>query len=406
MPSVKPGSGAGSISPAPEISFRAPNARTGEAYDHVIDVLGAPQSSVTLCAIGVPEPLGLRGDPASGRITGTPAVAGNYDITVSYRLVLRPGDPPLQTTFRLSVNLDPKSMWRNLPSDSAAPYWRPDEESGAIRGPEMAILAASKRGRSHAHVGSFRDDAFRIDHVNGAGWYLAVVADGAGSARFSRRGAQLICDVARERTRSALGGAVGALIDTLAAGQTDASREQLHTTLTGVLGNAAYYAAQAIADECGTRAADLRAEFHDYLSTAMVVLAKRYCFGTLCAAYWVGDGAVGAYSKRDGITLLGESDGGEYAGQTRFLDSNAVSQDALRKRTRYAVVDDLTALVVMTDGISDPKFETEARLARQADWDAFWSELEPNTGDEAALLAWLDFWSQGNHDDRTIVIIQ
>ncbi|MBK6609045.1 MAG: hypothetical protein IPG24_27085 [Leptospiraceae bacterium] len=64
----------------------------------------------------------------------------------------------------------------------------------------------------------------------------------------------------------------------------------------------------------------------------------------------------------------------------------------------------------MTDGISDPKFETDANLNDLSKWDSLWDELEKegifqSSTPDKALLKWLDFWSQGNHDDRTITIL-
>jgi hypothetical protein len=72
----------------------------------------------------------------------------------------------------------------------------------------------------------------------------------------------------------------------------------------------------------------------------------------------------------------------------------------------------------MTDGITDPKFETDANLNRVEKWDALWADLNGDNADEARvdftdsseqmadqLLKWLDFWSPGNHDDRTIAIL-
>ena len=81
-------------------------------------------------------------------------------------------------------------------------------------------------------------------------------------------------------------------------------------------------------------------------------------------------------------------------------------------RTRFVLIDDMTALVLMTDGISDPKFDTEANLSRRSKWDDLWQDLDraagcgaKDEGMEQRLLSWLDFWSPGNHDDRTIVLI-
>lgn len=69
--------------------------------------------------------------------------------------------------------------------------------------------------------------------------------------------------------------------------------------------------------------------------------------------------------------------------------------------------------LLMSDGVSDPKFETDANLNNPDKWDALWDDLKENgvdlTDDNEAskdqLLDWLDFWAPGNHDDRTIAIL-
>ena len=71
----------------------------------------------------------------------------------------------------------------------------------------------------------------------------------------------------------------------------------------------------------------------------------------------------------------------------------------------------------MTDGIYDPKFVTENKLEDLDTWNIFLKDLDGNNEDSAKvnfeddseiekqLLNWMDFWSKGNHDDRTLVII-
>ena len=86
---------------------------------------------------------------------------------------------------------------------------------------------------------------------------------------------------------------------------------------------------------------------------------------------------------------------------------------ALYQRLRFYIVDDFTALFLMSDGVSDPKFETDANLNNPDKWDTLWDDLKENGVDliddnEASqdqLLDWLDFWAPGNHDDRTIAIL-
>ena len=65
-----------------------------------------------------------------------------------------------------------------------------------VVGPLRNIIAASKRGRAHAHSGTFRDDDFSIQFNESTGWYMIAVADGAGSAQYAREGARIACDTA------------------------------------------------------------------------------------------------------------------------------------------------------------------------------------------------------------------
>jgi hypothetical protein len=406
----------------PDVGFRLPNARAGSPYAQRLDTIGSDEP-VVFDELRVPDALSMAADLRTGTVSGTPPTAGNYTIAVTYHYARQSPSRRRRAVVPVTVTPDPRTMWKNLSSDRNAPYWKEDEQCGSLRGRDLSIVAASKRGRAHAHVGSFRDDDYRIQHVADTGWYVAVVADGAGSARYSRRGAALICEEATARVLASLTDQTvdqidqssrahaQARLDGAPGEQAEALRQALHTTLSRIVGNAAYWAVRAIHDEIARRP-DLGGTFKDYSSTALIAVCKRYPFGTLCAAYWIGDGAIGIYSERDGIVLLGEVDSGEFSGQTRFLDNASVDHEVLLKRTRFAIVEDMTALVLMTDGVSDAKFETEARLARADDWHAFWSELDgavgfadPASGQERRLLDWLDFWSQGNHDDRTIAVI-
>ena len=89
---------------------------------------------------------------------------------------------------------------------------------------------------------------------------------------------------------------------------------------------------------------------------------------------------------------------------------------SLYQRLRFNIVPDFTALFLMSDGVSDPKFETDANLNNPDKWDNLWNDLinnpehpvdlsDDNEEAKNQLLDWLDFWSPGNHDDRTIAIL-
>ena len=105
---------------------------------------------------------------------------------------------------------------------------------------------------------------------------------------------------------------------------------------------------------------------------------------------------------------MGSPDSGEYAGQTRFLDLAAVSDSGLGKRVSFGRFEDIVSLILMTDGISDPRFETDNGLADPSRWDALWDEITPALADgapHARLVEWLDFFTPGHHDDRTIAVL-
>jgi hypothetical protein len=82
-------------------------------------------------------------------------------------------------------------------------------------------------------------------------------------------------------------------------------------------------------------------------------------------------------------------------------------------RLHFECVDDFTALVLMTDGVSDPLLQGDEELGDLARWRELWErELAPalDTGGgaesvEHRLLSWLDFYSANNHDDRTLAIL-
>ena len=64
-----------------------------------------------------------------------------------------------------------------------------------------------------------------------------------------------------------------------------------------------------------------------------------------------------------------------------------------------------------TDGISDPFFQTDEDLNKIEKWNELWIKLSPIIEQEdiniaeKKLLEWLDFWSIGNHDDRTVALL-
>lgn len=384
----------------PKVSFSVDkNAKAGESFQAGLWAEGG--NEVEIIEVLMPGELGLHYDAAQRQLVGTPALAGDHTLTIHYRFAGSGADhPKLEGRCTLIVNPDPRALWKNLPSDQTAPDWKPDTDHQRIHTPHgPVLLAASQRGRSHAHVGGFRDDDFFLGTMGE--WSILAVADGAGSAQRSRRGAQLATRRAGAFIKDKLSGEEGPAFEVAIVNDSPNAKTELYK----ILGGAAFEAVKAIQAEAVSH--DLSAK--DYATTLLLAIHKPTPIGHLIAAFWVGDGAVAVYRQGNEVNVLGESDSGEFAGQTRFLDQSAVSSwEAIAKRLRYAVVPDFTALALMTDGVSDPKFGTDRDLADLGCWESFWQDLAPALSAErpdAALLAWLDFWSQGNHDDRTLALL-
>ena len=155
----------------------------------------------------------------------------------------------------------------------------------------------------------------------------------------------------------------------------------------------------------------------EYATTLLISVAKRLKIGWFIASYWVGDGGIGIYNPDENQVLIqGEPDVGTYGGQTRFLTMNEVwagtYHEIVDRRLHFNFVKNFRCLVLMSDGVTDPIFETEINLNNIDIWHSLWNDMSKtvdfsarNESTAKALLDWLDFWSPGNHDDRTIVIL-
>ena len=366
---------------------------------------------------GTPDlsPLRKDGQPAPSEFTLTAkyrlevdgASGGAYEGEKEFKLVIVPA---IDTLWR-----DEPVNWDQMPE----PRYRNENQAvefAALDSEEKHIVAASLRGRSHAQEGKPRDDAFRFATTHG--WQVLAVSDGAGSACYSREGARLACEKAvavccerldNEPYRDGFEAHIKALS---AIPDETNKRKPVGDSLYTLLCHAANQARQAIAQEAALQGKEART----YAATLLLCVAKHFPFGWFVGSFWVGDGAIALY-RRDTtphtVYLMGEPDEGEYGGQTRFLTMPEVFSDAsaLYRRLRFRLVDDFSALFLMTDGVSDPKFETTNNLKNAEKWDALWDELTAadaltNAAEsKQALLEWLGFPSPGNHDDRTLLVL-
>lgn len=408
--------------------LRLGNGTVNKPYSATISLPAGRVSDVRLDGA---EELGLiLEDTGDGKyiIEGKPHTPGDFTLTLRFNTVA--GEPTSEIRIPIAFNPDPRSLWKDIATDKDIPYYKPDKEtryikveSGADGEPRKDIAAASVRGRSHAQEGKPRDDHFSIFHCDASDWYIMAVADGAGSARYSRKGAEVACKTVEEHCRERLTDNPD-FEKAIRAFEADQDNKEKRTDVTrqviDIILNGARKAHDAIKKVAQNHDGSI---LKDYATTLMFAICKKFDFGWYIASFWVGDGAMGLYDEESGtIKLLGTPDEGEYSGQTRFLTMPEIFQDPNGGvgRLRMTFAKDFTALFLMSDGVSDPMFETDRNLNDFDKWKEFYDRLRKgfpedeiggvdlsDDNEEAAnqLLGWLDFWSPGNHDDRTIAIL-
>lgn len=410
------------------LGIRLPNGTVSKEY---IAEFTLPAGKISNIRLSGAEAAGLSLEMKEGgecRISGIPSQAGDFTLILSYDTV--EGEPSSELRMPVAFNPDPRKLWRPIKTDSDIPYYKPDSEQEYIKveagidgTPRKDIVAASQRGRSHAQEGKPRDDHFGVCHCEESDWYIIAVADGAGSAKFSRKGSEVACkaviDYCREKLEDNPGFEAAIRAYQADAGNTD-KRTEATRQVIDIIYNGARKAHEAVKKVAETNG---EAKLKDFATTLMFAICRKFDFGWFIASFWVGDGAMCLYNEADRTAkLLGSPDEGEFSGQTRFLTMPEIfhDKDIVSKRLRMAIVPDFTALFLMTDGVSDPLFETDNNLNDYAHWEEFYHRLrsgfpedniegvdlsDDNEDASGQLLKWLDFWSPGNHDDRTLAIL-
>lgn len=354
-------------------------------------------------------------------LIGIPEISGDLKIKLLFRIEGETEDSVLnEKIITLIINPDPKSLWKNLESNKNDPFWKPDNEAVSSAFLDKNIVIASKRGRSHANAGSFREDDFAFKNLNQIGWSIITVSDGAGSASLSRQGSKLACNSVIDYFEQNLNASILKEFDQVLvdhhAKTTDETSKKISHFVYKNLSKAAYFAHQKIEEAAIKNEADLK-NFH---ATLIFALIKKYDFGYAVLTFGIGDCPIGLLNKDcTEVKLMNWLDVGDFGGGTRFITMPEIFQsDKFSTRFGFKLIDDFSYLMLMTDGIYDPKFVVEANLEKIEKWNEFLEDLkgknddgikvefDKNNSEIAQQLSnWMDFWSPGNHDDRTLAII-
>ena len=391
-----------------------PNANAKKEYAFTFDMTRFP--SIKIKGIKNLELVGLEFDTENVTIFGSPTIADQIDIQIEF---FNKEDENLELNIKsipFIVNADPKDLWLNKPSPENSRF--PKEEnltysSGFL---DKKIVVASKRGRSHAHEGTFRDDDFLVKSLSND-WAVVAVADGAGSAKFARAGSKfateyIIQSFDNETFLQTLSSEVDSYFD-------DQSADDIKLKNKTFIINSLYKTVKQLNEALSDYATSEEINLKDLHSTLIFCLVKKFDFGYVILSFGVGDCPINVIGKDEtDVKLLNILDVGEFSGGTRFITMSEIfSRPDIADRFGINCFPDFSKLILMTDGIYDPKFVVESKLENLESWKNFLRDLDGENEEnikvdfvndqniEVQLSNWMDFWSKGNHDDRTLSVI-
>lgn len=391
-----------------------PNANAKKEYAFTFDMARFP--SIKIKGIKNLELVGLEFDTENVTIFGSPTIADQIDIQIEF---FNKEDENLELNIKsipFIVNADPKDLWLNKPSPENSRF--PKEEnltysSGFL---DKKIVVASKRGRSHAHEGTFRDDDFLVRSLSND-WEVVAVADGAGSAKFARAGSKfateyIIQSFDNDTFLQTLSSEVDSYFD-------DQSADDIKLKNKTFIINSLYKTVKQLNEALGDYATSEEINLKDLHTTLIFCLVKKFDFGYVILSFGVGDCPINVIGKDEtDVKLLNILDVGEFSGGTRFITMSEIfSRPDIADRFGINCFPDFSKLILMTDGIYDPKFVVESKLENLESWKNFLRDLDGENEEnikvdfvndqniEVQLSDWMDFWSKGNHDDRTLAVI-
>ena len=222
-----------------------------------------------------------------------------------------------------------------------------------LSGP-WSVTGATRRGRMHAHQGSFREDAmaFRTDSC----FSLFCVCDGAGSSSYSRVGSEL---TARKYCKI-----VGDQLKKVESVLRGLSRDELHKQLRRMMlfsmVGADHYTESpslSIPQLVQMMARALKVEPKEFRCTILTVLLYHHHDGDVFLFGNVGDGFMAALKKNGEAIRIGGSHSGSYSGEVVcFVPDpgvNSYYQSSIEKIAPLPA-EEVEAVLICTDGVEDP----------------------------------------------------
>nr|WP_315026880.1 PP2C family serine/threonine-protein phosphatase [uncultured Chryseobacterium sp.] len=393
-----------------EVYWVLKNANSKQYYEFSFEMSDFP--NIKIKNISNLEGTGLVFD--DHRISGIPDAVNVYNLHIEFYHIHDEHSGEVKK-IQLLINANPKDLWKNIPNDKNAAFYKPEEDSLTGKFSDKKIVVASKRGRSHAHEGKFREDDFAVRQLSGD-WNIVSISDGAGSARLAREGSRIATDSINQFFSSS--DVLNEIEKEALAFYSPESSEEIQSEVKQNIIKILYKGVLSTYNILEKISSENEISLHDLNATLIFALVKKFSFGYVILTFGVGDCPINLInSDFSKVELLNKMDVGEFSGGTRFITMKEIFNDRIVSRFGITCVDNFSHLVLMTDGIYDPKFVTENKLEDLETWKIFFNDLKGNNDDhlkvdftndteiDRQLLHWCDFWSRGNHDDRTLAII-
>jgi serine/threonine protein phosphatase PrpC/PAS domain-containing protein len=301
----------------------------------------------------------------------------------------------------------PKEFHNHLPYSASFEYT--DAYSRANEGlTGWSLIGATRRGRTHAHAGTHRDDAFRWAVEKN--FTIVCVADGAGSHKYSRIGAETICRYVCEHLSARLKNS--SFRKRVEANRLDS--EQLKSAVGDQMTEVIWEGCLNLVEI----ARKVKCDQKDFRCTFLLAVHGAWAGSELILTNQIGDGFIIALGKDGQCEKYGTSDSGDFSGEVScFVPDRDVENKA--NEIKCVPASGIEALLLCSDGIEDPFFpiEKKARTIFCQLYDGVkqkLSEFEKQSlhdrvvgegGDYRLLEEWLGFEKRGENDDRTLVML-
>ena len=275
--------------------------------------------------------------------------------------------------------------------------------------PDWMLAAATKRGRMHAHHGTYREDA--LWGSNSDNFHFFCVCDGAGCAKLSRIGSEYTAKFLSDWVKKEL---LSHEKDILSC-----SKESLVVNLRSILHHCVDSVHRGLLDLASKGGMPPK----DFRCTVLTTLHYRHPTGGIILCGNVGDGFIAVKRKGQEAERIGSSDSGAFSGEvTCFMPDLEVNKYYQKSLVQNAPIpeEEIEAYMLCTDGIEDPFFPVHRTVNdifsqllegyKQPIKDVFYpqgdepSSVTCSTEPGLELLKWLGFEKRGENDDRTIAL--